>query len=148
MVTSPSVELERVICLEISFSTKSNYRYDACDRHCGPSDVGSCVDAALSVHDRIDHKITASFIASSSLDEDACCTVDPVKVGGIATAGHVIGSADEHPYTGSGGHLGVGNGSSCDTSGTCSEEPNTSGEEVEGEFSETSSLNGSMICSR
>lgn len=74
--------------------------------------------------------------------------MDPVENGGMATAGHVIGSTDEYPYTGSGGHFGVGNGSSCDTSGTCLEEPNTSGEEVEDELVETGPLNGSMICSR
>lgn len=70
MVTSPSVELERVICLEMPLSTKSNYRYDACDRHCVPSNVGVCVDTALSVHDRSLHKITASLIASTSSDVD------------------------------------------------------------------------------
>lgn len=66
MVTSPSVELERVICLEMPLSTKSNYRYDACDRHCVPSDVGMCVDTTLSKHDRSDHKIAAPLIASTS----------------------------------------------------------------------------------
>lgn len=70
MVTSPSVELERVICLEISLSTKSNYRYDACDRHCVPSNVGICVDTALPKHDRSVHKIAASLIATTSSVED------------------------------------------------------------------------------
>lgn len=82
-------------------------------------------------------------------------------VGGRAAAGHVIGSTDENPYMRSGGHLGVGNGSSCDTSGTCGEEPNTSGSGAEGELEVTWSgvggeavsedvvvSNGVMICSR
>lgn len=68
----------------------------------------------------------------------------------------MIGSSDECPYMRSGGHFGVGDGSSCLTPGACGEEPNTSGIEVEDELSETWSVligdlfmtDGVAICSR